>query len=247
MTVLELYNALEKMIPRELSCDWDNDGIMCLPEPSRSVKKILLSLDATADAVKYAADNGFDLIITHHPMIFRPIKSVTDERLVSLIRAGVGVFSFHTRLDKVDGGVNTALAELLTLTDTERFGEDGLGVIGSVTPMTDREFILFAKEKLDTPKVDAVLDGKTVTRVAVVGGDGEHYIKDAVNAGADLYISGRLSYNDMTDAHAYGMSMCAAGHYHTENPVLDKLEKMIKDTDGSIKTEKFECNVISVL
>lgn len=247
MTVLELYNALEKMIPRELCCDWDNDGIMCLPEPNKQVRKVLLSLDATADAVRYAADNGFDLMITHHPMIFRPIKSITDERLFSLIKNGVGVFSFHTRLDKVNGGVNTALAELLTLTDTERFGEDGLGVIGSVAPVTDRDFVLMAKEKLGAPKAEAVLDGKTVTRIAVVGGDGEHYIKDAVNAGADLYISGRLSYNDMTDAHAYGMSLAALGHYHTENPVLDKLEKMIKDIDPSIITEKFECNVISVL
>ena len=247
MTVLELYNALEALIPKELSCDWDNDGIMCLPEPYRQVKKVLFSLDATADAVKYAADNGFDLIITHHPMIFRPIKSVTDERLVLLIRTGPGVFSFHTRLDRGDGGVNTALAELLTLTDTERFGDDGLGVIGKVAPVTDREFVLAAKEKLGSPKVEAVLDGKTVTRVAVVGGDGEHYISAARNAGADLYISGRLSYNDMTDASACGISLAALGHYHTENPVLDKLEKMIKDIDESIKTEKFECNVISVL
>ena len=247
MTVLELYNALDILIPKELSCSWDNDGIMCLPEPYRQVKKVLFSLDATADAVKYAADNGFDLIITHHPMIFRPIKSVTDERLVSLIRAGIGVFSFHTRLDAVDGGVNTALAELLGLSDTERFGDDGLGVVGKIEPMTDCEFVLFAKQKLGAPKADAVLDGKTVTRVAVVGGDGEHYIKDALNAGADIYISGRLSYNDITDASAYGMSLCALGHYHTENPVLDNLEKMINNVDGSIKTEKFECNVISVL
>lgn len=247
MTVLELYNALEGSIPRELSCDWDNDGIMCLPEPYRQVKKVLLSLDVTADAVKYAADNGFDLIITHHPMIFRPVKSITDERFVSLIKSVVGVFSFHTRLDKVDGGVNTVLAEILGLTDTERFGEDGLGVIGSVTPMTDREFILLAKEKLGSPKAEAVLDGKTVRRVAVVGGDGEHYINDAMAVGADLYISGRLSYNDMTDASFGGMSMAALGHYHTENPVLDKLEKMTKDIDGSIKTEKFDCNVIGVL
>lgn len=247
MTVTELYRSLENLIPRELSCDWDNDGVMCLPNGDKDVKKVLLSLDATDGAVNYAAKNGFDLIVTHHPLIFRPIKTVSDNRFVTAIKNDISVFSFHTRLDAVDGGVNTALSELLGLTDTECFGDDGLGVIGNVMPMTDREFVLMAKEKLGTPKAEAVLKGKTVRRVAVVGGDGEHYIPYAQEAGADLYISGRLSYNDMTDAHACGMSLAALGHFYTENPVLDKLEKMIKDADPAIVTEKFNCNVIEIL
>lgn len=247
MTVTELYRVLENLIPRELSCSWDNDGIMCLPDPSKEVKKVLLSLDATEGAVEYAAENGFDAVVTHHPLIFRPIKTVSDSRFMSLIKNDIAVFSFHTRLDAVDGGVNTALSELLGITDTERFGDDGLGVIGNVSPMTDREFVLMAKERLGSPKAEAVLDGKTVTRVAVVGGDGEHYISAASSAGADLYISGRLSYNDMTDASVYGMSMAALGHFYTENPVLDKLEKMIKNVDPAVITEKFDCNVIETL
>ncbi|MBE6581934.1 MAG: Nif3-like dinuclear metal center hexameric protein [Ruminococcaceae bacterium] len=247
MTVQELYRVLNDLIPRELSCSWDNDGVMCLPNGDKDVKKVLLSLDATSRAVEYAAKNGFDLIVTHHPLIFRPIKTVSDNRFVTAIKNDISVFSFHTRLDAVDGGVNTALSELLGLTDTERFGDDGLGVIGNVSPMTDREFVLFAKEKLGASKADAVLFDKSVTRVAVVGGDGEHYIPYAKAAGADLYISGRLSYNDMTDASDYGMSMAALGHFETENPVLNKLEKMIKDADPSVITEKFDCNVIETL
>lgn len=247
MTVQELYRVLENLIPRELSCSWDNDGAMCLPNGAKQVNKVLLSLDATDGAVDYAAKNGFDLIVTHHPLIFRPIKAVTDVRFMTAIKNDISVFSFHTRLDAVDGGVNTALSEILGLTETECFGDDGLGVIGNVTPMTDREFVLMAKEKLGTPKAEAVLFDKTVTRVAVVGGDGEHYIPYAQAAGADLYISGRLSYNDMTDASVYGMSMAALGHFHTENPVLDKLETMIKDAEPKIVTEKYNCNVIETL
>ncbi len=247
MTVFDLYRALKKLIPSELSCSWDNDGIMCMPDSEKSVKKVLLTLDATRGAVNYAAKNGFDVIVTHHPLIFRPIKAVSDNRFMTAIKNDISVFSFHTRLDAVDGGVNTALSEILGLTDTERFGDDGLGVIGNVAPMTDREFVLAAKEKLGTPKAEAVLNGKTVRRVAVVGGDGEHYISAANEAGADLYISGRLSYNDMTDASVYGMSMAALGHFYTENPVLDKLDTMIKDADPSVITEKFDCNVIETL
>jgi putative NIF3 family GTP cyclohydrolase 1 type 2 len=133
------------------------------------------------------------------------------------------------------------------LTETERFGDDGLGVIGNVEPTTDREFVAKAKEILGTPKAEAVLFDKTVMRVALVGGDGEHYISAARSVGADLYISGRLSYNDLTDAYAYGMSMAALGHFYTENPVLDKLEKMIFGLDPSVITEKFDCNVIESL
>ena len=83
MTVWNLYCALENIIPRELSCSWDNDGIMCMPDLTKSVKKVLLTLDATYDAVDYAAYNGFDVIVTHHPLIFRPIKNLilgTKER-----------------------------------------------------------------------------------------------------------------------------------------------------------------------
>ncbi len=247
MTVTELYRALENLIPRELSCSWDNDGVMCLPNGDKDVKKVLLSLDATEGAVDYAAKNGFDIIVTHHPLIFRPIKTVSDNRFMTAIKNDIAVFSFHTRLDAVDGGVNTALAEILGLTDTERFGDDGLGVIGNVEPTTDREFVFKAKTVLGATKAEALLFDKTVTRVAVVGGDGEHYISAANAAGADLYISGRLSYNDMTDASVYGMSMAALGHFYTENPVLDKLDTMIKDIDPSVITEKFDCNVIETL
>ena len=109
------------------------------------MKKVLLSLDATEGAVEYAAENGFDAVVTHHPLIFRPIKTVSDSRFMSLIKNDIAVFSFHTRLDAVDGGVNTALSELLGITDTERFGDDGLGVFGNVSPMTAREFVLMAK------------------------------------------------------------------------------------------------------
>ncbi len=247
MTVLELYKKLEEMIPAELSCDWDNDGIMCLPDKDKEVNKVLLSLDATPDAVEYAVKNGFDVIVTHHPMIFRPIKSVRDERLITLIKGDTAVFSFHTRLDIVDGGVNTALAMLLGLRDCERFGEDGLGVIGSVDKTTDRQFAIAAKKLLNADKIEAVLFDREIQRVAVLGGDGEHYIHGAANAGADLYLSGRLSYNDMLDASSIGMSMVAAGHYHTENPVLKMLGKMITDIDSDIVTAEFSCNLIESL
>lgn len=244
MTIHELYKKLSFVIPRELSCSWDNDGIMCLPDGERKVGRVLLTLDVTEAAVDKAVKDKCDLIISHHPLIFKPIKSVSDKRLVKLIQNGIGVFSFHTRLDKVEGGVNTALAEMLGLKNTERFGEDMLGVIGTIDPITDRDFAAFAKKKLGTPIAEGVLSGKVCTKIAVVGGDGDDYIDAAFIAGADMYISGSLGYNDMTDASTNGMSIMAAGHFYTENPVLHKLKEMILKVASDVECEMFDCNAI---
>jgi dinuclear metal center YbgI/SA1388 family protein len=248
MTLNDLYEKLSVVIPKELSCSWDNDGIMCLPDGNRNVKKVLLTLDVTEAAVDHAVNNNYDLIVSHHPLIFKPIKSVRDGRMIKLIKNNVAVFSFHTRLDRVDGGVNTALAKMLGLNDLTRFGEDDLGVIGTLeNAVTDREFALYVKEKLGAHHVEGIFFDRICKRIALVGGDGDDYIEAAKEAGADMYISGSLGYNDMTDAYAYGISVLSAGHFHTENPVLSALKEMIKDIDPTIDLEIFDCNVIEGL
>ena len=110
--------------------------------------------------------------------------------------------------------------------------------------MTDRDFAVFVKQKLGTPTAEGVLSGKLCTKIAVVGGDGDDYIDAAFIAGADMYISGSLGYNDMTDATANGMSILAAGHFYTENPVLHKLKEMIRRIVSDAECEMFDCNVI---
>ena len=245
MTINDLYFELNKRIPASLSCDWDNDGIMCMSEPERQVKRVLLTLDVTEQAVKRAVDLGFDLIISHHPLIFHPLKSITDGRLISLIKNGVGAFAFHTRLDIATGGVNNALAELLKLKNVRRFGEDGLGAIGELEEETaDTELGKYIKNALNSDSVKGIFTGRTVKVVAVLGGAGGDYVCQAYEAGADFYLSGEIGYNKMLDQAATGMSICAAGHYFTEQPVLTKLEEMIKNIDKDIEVEIFQCNEI---
>ena len=111
MTVKELYEKLDKRIPKELSEPWDNDGLMCSPDTSLEVKKALLTLDVTEEIVDFAIERSYDLIISHHPLIFRPVSHITEDnhvarKLIKLINNGISVFSFHTRLDKAEGGVN---------------------------------------------------------------------------------------------------------------------------------------------
>lgn len=245
MTINDLYFELDKRIPASLSCEWDNDGIMCMSEPHRQVKRVLLTLDITEKAVKKAVASGFDLIISHHPLIFHPLKCITDPRLISLVKNGIGALSFHTRLDIVDGGVNSALAEILKLKDVRRFGDDGLGVIGVLeTEMTDIELGKYIKNALASDSVKGIFTGRTAKTVAVVGGAGGDYACQAYEVGADFYLSGEIGYNKMIDQAMTDMSVCTAGHYFTEQPVLTKLEEMIKGIDKDIEVEIFQCNEI---
>ena len=118
MTVKKLYDKITECIPENLSEPWDNDGIMCSSDLSAEVNNVLITLDITEEVVDYAIGRNFDLIISHHPLIFKPLSRVYEEnhisrKLIKLISNNVSVFSFHTRADKVEGGVNDILASRL--------------------------------------------------------------------------------------------------------------------------------------
>lgn len=249
MTVKELYGYFDKEIPKELSCSWDNDGLMCCPDPEREVRRALITLDITENAVCYAIENGFDVIVSHHPIIFRPLKSITSPKLVKLISNGISAMSFHTRLDAVSGGVNDCLAAALGLENTEPFGEDMLGRIGYLPkPMTVCEFSEYVKKALGCERINAVSsDGRMCKRVAVVGGDGKEYTEAALNAGADTYLTGSMSYNSMTDSAELDINVLEVGHFYTENPVCRRIGELIKAADGSVFTEIYYCNLIKEL
>lgn len=246
MNICELYDYLERRIPRSLSCDWDNDGLMCCPDPDRQVRRVLVALDVTGEVADAAVDGGFDAVVSHHPLIFDPLRSLTPDdgtgaKLINLVRAGVSVMSFHTRLDALDGGVNDMLAEALGLSDTEPFG-DGEGVpMGRVglldEPAEPAEFGRMIKTALAAPGVIVASCGRRCRRVAVLGGEGKDFIAAAKAAGADTLVSGRLGYHRMMAAEEIGLNLIEAGHFYTEDPVCDRLAEMISAADPDIETE----------
>ena len=250
MTVTELYKKICHFFPEDLRCDWDNDGIMVCPDSNAEVKKVLLSLDVTEEIVDYAIDRGFDLIISHHPLIFKPLTRVTEDnhvsrKVVKLIANAISVFSFHTRADRASGGVNDRLAEILGLTNTEPFGEDGLGRIGTLTEEYELEIFADAvKLALGADSIKVAEGYNTVKRVAVVGGDGKDFTLDALKMGADTFVSGRLSYNVMEDAADMGINLIEAGHYFTELPITEAFSEIITKLDADIYTEIADSNMI---
>jgi dinuclear metal center YbgI/SA1388 family protein len=251
MTVYELYKQLCERIPPSLACEWDNDGIMCMPEPDRTIEKVLIALDITEAVVDRAVAESYDVIVSHHPLLFRGVKHLTVEdpvarRSIKLCRAGITALSFHTRLDALEGGVNDTLASVIGLKNVESFIGEGLpiGRVGELeAPMTLCDFAELVKAKLDAPYVLVSDAGREVRRVAVVGGDGKDFIGEVRALGADTYLSGRFDYHSMTDTpDAIGtpINLLEAGHFYTEFPVCATLCNMIAEISPEI-----ECDIIN--
>ena len=258
MKVRELFDKLEHRIPRALSCEWDNDGLMCCPCGDNEVKRVLVSLDVTGEVVEYAKKNGYDLILSHHPLIYKGLKSFDDcgyvsSKLLSLVGEGISVMSFHTRLDAVDGGVNDKLASLLGLSNTETLECDGvpLGRVGMLdSGMRAEDFAKKVKDVLGAPLVLLSDAGVSVKCVAVVGGNGGDLISVAKRAGADTFVSGRLDYHSMTDApdqKVQKMNLIEAGHFFTEDPVCSVLRDFVLEIDSKIECDIYCSNVIKVI
>ncbi len=249
VTVKELYAYLDCEIPSELSCEWDNDGLMVCPDENQEVKKVLLTLDVTDSAIEHAVNGDFDVIISHHPLIFRPIKSLspsdlTARRAIRSLLGGVSVMSFHTRLDAVAGGVNDVLCELIGINETATFGplDEEIGRIGSVAPTSLHDFANTVKTKLASDAVIVTSADKDVSRVAILGGDGKDYVTSAVLCGADTFVTGRCGYNVDVDARDLGINIIEAGHYYTEAPVLQRISDLIESRFAGIVIEYYCSN-----
>ena len=253
MTVREIYEMLSDRIPEDLREEWDNDGIMCCADDLATVNRALVTLDVTEEIVDYAIDNGFDLIVSHHPLVFKPLNAIDPEnhvarKVIKLIRAGVSVISLHTRADKVRGGVNDCLARILGLQDIEPFGDDCLGRIGHLERETSIEdFAALLKSALGIDKILVSDAYNPVYSVALVGGDGKGYISEAIEMGADTYLSGRIGYNVMEEAAEMGINLIEAGHYATEFPVTKFFTNLLLKIDPKLTVEVVGSYVIRTI
>lgn len=253
MTVGQIYEKLNDRIPEHLREDWDNDGLMCASDDSIEVKRALITLDITEDVVDYAVANDFDLIVSHHPLIFKPLRSVTEDdhvarKVIKLIKNDIAVISLHTRADKVDGGVNDILCDILGIKNPEPFGEGFIGRIGTlVEELNMEDFSYLLKGLLDADGVKVADALIPVQRVAVVGGDGKDFVEDALKLGADTFVSGRISYNVMAEANEMGINLIEAGHFFTEHPVTSFFQSLLMRYDSDMYVEILDSNAIKLI
>lgn len=239
-TVGDILSYLETLAPRAMKMDWDNVGLLCGGR-NRPVTRILVALDPFEGVCREAAQWGAELIVTHHPLIFSPLKAVTDEtsigRTVQLLcRSGISAINAHTNLDCAPGGVNDCLAAALGLQDIQVIAPSGVDEMGRewgllrqgvVENQSLSDFLAHVKAALHCDGLRYVDGRKPVHRVAVGGGACASELVDAVNAGCDTFVTADVKYNQFWDAQDLGLNLIDAGHFPTENPVVGLLAAKI--------------------
>lgn len=259
MTLIELYNYLEMVLPPLDIEGIDCDGIHTLPDPTREAKKVLIALDPYEKAVEAAIAGGYDLLLTHHPLFWgEPVPNTPPERWYNkLLKAGIASFSFHIRLDKAEGGVNDILADLLELDDLKPFDDPEIPAIGRIgtlkSEMTELELSELVKSKLDAQSVTYTLlpDGRKIKKVAVLGGSASDAIASAAEAGADAIVGGEFKHHTYgyaaVEGAGRGIALIEAGHYHTEAPVCKKLRELVLEADHAVQVDILPCNNTFIL
>lgn len=226
ITVQQVLEEMRRIAPPELAESWDNVGL--LVDAGRPVDAILTTLDITAPVVEEAVKQGCTLIVSHHPVIFDPIRRVTAQDLPALLLAGgVSAICMHTNLDAAPGGVNDTLAELLGMRDTIPFA-DGCGRIGTVDATTAKALAELCQDTLG-PGVRYVEADHPVLRLAEVSGAGGSYWKEALELGADCLVTGEANHHVACDAKQRGLGLVAAGHWTTERPIAAVLAKRLNE------------------
>ena len=241
MLCKEIIQVIEAAFPRGAALDFDNVGLLA-GRTEKEVNRIYLALDATDHVIECAEKAGADMLITHHPLIFSPIKRVTDEdfigrRIVRLIRNDISYYAMHTNYDvlgmaELSGHIlDIRNARVLDVTAAENGEEQGIGRIGNLEkPMSLAECCTYVRHrlKLVSLKVFGDMD-QTVYRIAVSPGAGKSAIPAAIEKGADVLVTGDIGHHDGLDAVAQGLAVIDAGHYGTEYIFMDDMKRFLAD------------------
>ncbi len=240
-TVSDIWNSLCQWAPSELAESWDNVGLQ-VGDPDAPVYKLMVALDATEDVLNAAVKQQAQMILTHHPLLFRPVSSLDISKqiprlLAGFLRKNISLASAHTNLDSAVGGVSDLLADALRLADVRPLCSSesdmpavGLGRIGNLP--SDCKLLNIAQrvtEILETPWL--LMVGRleqTISRVALCGGSGSDLWPMAVQEGADLFLSAEIKHHIAREAEQMGKAIIDAGHFYTEWPVVPALAEYLR-------------------
>lgn len=233
-TVAEIYSTIDRLAPFSLTMDFDNTGIL-VGNRHQNVERALLALDCTPQVIAQAIQCRAQLIITHHPIIFHPLKHVTENDLVyQLVRHDLAVISAHTNLDIASGGVNDALAASIGLQDCRGLEpidpaqNAWLGRVGNLpVPMEAAAFAQRVKEALGAASVKFVDTGRSINTVALCSGAGSDCLEAALSAGADALLTSEVKHHEFLLAAQTGISLFDAGHFDTEDVVIEPLRSFL--------------------
>lgn len=240
-SVKEIRDFFEEKVPSYMKLDFDNVG-MLVGFCGSEVHVVLTALDITDAVIEEAVEIGAQLVVSHHPLIFDPLKRVTDDdekgrKVIRLIRNGISAICLHTNLDTAEGGVNDCLMEALGgrvtgLLDPHGSHPDGrpygISRLGELPAPADfHEFLLRTKQRLHSSGLRYVDGGKPVHRIACCGGAGGSDMWKAAAAGCDTYVTADLKYDHFLSAKELGLNLIDADHFCTENVVVPRLKQLL--------------------
>lgn len=245
MTCREIITLLQEQSPEEFACDWDNVGLL-VGDFEQEIKKVYIALDATEETITEAVAEGADLLLTHHPMIFKGLKKVntqdfTGRRVVRLIQNHISYYAMHTNFDV--RGMAAIAAERMGLTDCAVLdvtceSEDGCEGIGRVGILPEEMTLKACVERVkqaydvDTVKVFGDLNQK-VRQAAICPGSGKSVISCALGAGAGVLVTGDIDHHEGIDAADQGLAIIDAGHYGVEKLFIPYMVQYLRNrTEG---------------
>ena len=237
--VRDIFDYIDSFAPFASQCEWDNSGLL-VGDKEKEVKKICFCLDITAETVRKAKAEGADLIVAHHPVIFKPLSHLSSDDPVYLLASyGVATICTHTPWDMAEGGINDILCDILGFGNAKPLGQSGdenIIRVCDVAPVSTDTLCTLVKEKLECGVI-ATDGGKDIRRVAVCGGAGGDFLGAVTSAGCDAYITGEAKYHTYLTAKDCGVSLIIAGHFETESVSIPVLAKKIADRFPEVKTQ----------
>ncbi len=234
MIIRDVTAFMETLAPAMLAEEWDNVGLL-VGDADAMLDTVAVALDVTPEAIAFAKEQGAQLIVSHHPLIFSPVKRLNaPSALYQLAVSGIAAFAAHTNLDAAVGGVNDVLADALGLVDVQE-AFDGIGRIGTLREaLSPSDFALLVGERLQTAV--QLREGVGVIRtVALVSGAGGDF---AAQAQADAFVTGEIKHHEWLEIPR-SMTVIAAGHYATENVVVDPLCTRLSEAFPTLKVVPF--------
>lgn len=248
MKVSEIIEIIENKVPKHLAYDWDNVGLL-IGNSEKKVKSVFITLDTNLSTVKEAISHNADMIISHHPIFFSPLKRIEygtheGDMIKLLIKNDISLYAAHTNMDTANGGINDKLAKLLNLSDIKvleenpKFPGTGLGRYGNIKSKTLSEFVEFTKSILNSPVRFTGDENKMINTVAVASGACSELVPVAIKNCCDVLITADMKYHQMIDANEAGLCIIDAGHYPTEICVMDIFEEILSDTNLNIIKSK---------
>ncbi|WP_434311047.1 Nif3-like dinuclear metal center hexameric protein [Hominifimenecus sp. rT4P-3] len=240
MKVRDLMELLETLCPLSYACDWDHSGLQ-VGRRDAEVRRVMIALDLTDAVIDAAQNGGCDFILTHHPLLFSPLRQVTDgsvlERyILRLVESGIACAAMHTNFDAAPGCMADLAAARLGLMETvpvEPVGDGGIGKVGNLPePVSLKEFCIQVKKAFSLPFLmlyDQGDENRKISRVGILPGSGKGEIGLARDLGAQAYVTGDMGHHPALDAMAEGLAVLDAGHYGLEWIFIEFMEQFLRE------------------